>query len=98
MIAVTVLLAGCVMVLCFILGALFCRHLMVDAREQAQYDALRNEYYRLAGVRTSTDPRPYVPPRSHNRMLPGMNQIGDRLREGKRGTLIWRPGDRKNAG
>lgn len=102
MIVIAVLLSGILMVLFFVLGALFCRHLIVEAQEQARYDAMRNEYYRMAGVKNIADPRPYVPPRPRtpraHRMLPGLSQIDRLMREGKRGTVMWSARDRKNAG
>ena len=95
----SVLLVGVLMVLTFVLGALFSKHLIEDAQEQARYDAMRNEYYRLAGVKTVADPRPYVPPRPKaprvRTILPGMSQLDRMLHEGKRGTIMWRAGDRK---
>ena len=96
-----VLIAGIMMVLFFILGALFCRHLMVEAHKQSQHEMLRYEYYKLAGVHNATDPKPYVPPRMPraNTFLPGMSKLDRLLHEGKRGTVMWRAGDRnKNAG
>ncbi len=98
-----VLISGLLLVLFFILGALFCRHIIDEAQEQARYEALRYEYYKLAGVRTPSDPKPYVPPvirtpRAHA-MLPGMGKLDRLLRDGKRGTMMWRAGDRnKSAG
>lgn len=46
----------------FLLGAYFMRGVMKDAQEKARYDAMRDEYYRLADVKTPYDPKPYVPP------------------------------------
>ena len=101
-IVLAILLFGAMMVCVFICGALFCKHLIEDAQEQARYDAMRNEYYKLAGVKTIADPRPYVPPMPRtprkNIMLPGMNKLDRLLHEGTRGTIMWRAGDRKNAG
>ena len=86
----------------FILGALFMRAVIHDEQQEARYDALRYEYYRLAGVQKPTDPRPYVPPMPitprAKRILPGMDKLDRLMREGKRGTVMWRAGDRKNAG
>ena len=96
-----ILCVGALMVCTFILGALFCKHLIEDAQEQARYDAMRSEYYKLAGVKSIADPRPYVPPRARtprsNGLLPGMSKLDRMLHEGKRGTIMWRAGDRKNA-
>lgn len=93
----------CVLFLCvFVLGALFCKHMMEDAKAEARYDAVRYEYFRLAGVRTPSDPQPYVPPMVRTpragHFLPGMAQLDRMLRSGKRGTVMWRAGDRRNAG
>lgn len=93
------ILLGIIMIGIFILGALFNKHLTEDAQEQARYDAMRNEYYRLAGVKSIADPRPYVPPRPRTPrgrvILPGMSKLDRLMREGKRGTIMWRAGDRK---
>lgn len=101
-IVVLVIMSGIIMVCTFVLGALFSKHLIEDAQEEARYDAMRNEYYRLAGVKTISDPRPYVPPRTKAPrsmfLLPGMTKLERVMREGKRGTIMWRAGDRKNAG
>ena len=96
-VAFWILILGAIMVCFFILGALFSKHLIEDAQEEARYDAMRYEYYRLAGVKTIADPRPYVPPRPKapraRMMLPGMSQLDRLMHEGKRGTIMWRAGD-----
>lgn len=98
-IIVGILLISIIMVCSFVVGALFSKHLIEDAQEQARYDAMRNEYYRLAGVKTIADPRPYVPPRPRTprarTLLPHMTQLDRLMHEGKRGTIMWRAGDRK---
>ena len=98
-IVIGVIVSGVLMVLFFILGAMFCRHLVMEAQEQARYDAMRYESYRLAGVQKMADPRPYVPPRPRTPRargwLPGLTQLDRMMREGKRGTILWRPEDRK---
>lgn len=96
-----VLLAGIMLVLFFILGALFCRHIMTEAQEQAQHEALKYEFYRMAGVQKPTDPKPYVPPITPRAsgLIPGMGKLERMLRAGKRGTIMVRAGDRnKSAG
>lgn len=96
-------LISVIIFLAFIIGCIFMRRLIREEEEQARHEEMRREYYRLAGVRTPTDPKPYVPPynppRRTNRMLPGLDRLGVLIRDGKRGTLMWRAGDRnKNAG
>ncbi len=97
-----ILLFGVMMLGVFIMGALFMRSIVRDAQEEARHDALKYEYYRLAGVQKPTDPRPYVPPRPYTprarSFLPGMGKLDRLLHEGKRGTVMWRAGDRKSAG
>ena len=96
------ILIGLMMVGIFTLGALFGAHLINDAQDDARYDRLREEYYRMAGYRNPGDPQPYFPPRSvvipsrktpRSRLLPGMSAIDRLLKEGKRGTVMWRAGD-----
>jgi len=97
--ALAVLLVGLMMTGLFVLGALFMKASYRDAQEEARYDALRYEYYKVAGVQKPTDPRPYVPPRPvtprRRAMLPGMSALDRLMREGKRGTLMWRAGDKQ---
>ena len=94
-----VILTGFIFVGIFVIGALFMRMQYRDAQEEARYDAMKAEYYRLAGVRTPSDPRPYVPPRPAvpraRGILPGMGKLDRLLKEGKRGTVMWRAGDRQ---
>ena len=100
--ALAILLVGIMFLCVFVLGMIVMRMIIHDEQQEARYDALRYEYYRLAGVQRPTDPRPYVPPRPitprAKRFLPGMSAIERMLREGKRGTVMWRAGDRKSAG
>ncbi len=100
-IVLAILLMGLMDVGIFVLGALFMKSSYHDAQEEARYDQQRLEYYRLAGVRKPTDPRPYVPPRPitprKRMMLPGMSRLDRMMKEGKRGTIMWRAGDHKNA-
>lgn len=105
-IVLAIILMGFVFVGIFVLGMLFAVHLVTDAQDDARYERLREEYYRLAGYKNIGDPRPYVPPKSvviprnklpRNRMLPGMNALDRLMREGKRGTVMWRAGDRQKA-
>ena len=101
-----VILAGLMMVGLFILGMLFAIRVLTDAQDDAKYDRLREEYYKLAGFKQLGDPMPYVPPRSvvlpkrktpRNKILPGMNTLDRLMKEGKRGTVMWRAGDRQKA-
>ena len=99
MILLAILVFGIMFVCVFIVGGLYTRHLIDDAREQMRYDRLREEYFRLADVRRIADPRPYVPPRIPKRafILPHMDKLDRMMRAGKRGTIMWRAGDRKSA-
>ena len=103
-IVLAVLLAGLMMIGIFVLGMLLAVRLLTDAQDDARYDRLKEEYYHLAGYRNPGDPKPYFPPQSvvipntktpRRRMLPNMNSLDSLLREGKRGTVMWRAGDRK---
>lgn len=98
--ALAIMLVGLMMTGFFVLGMLFMKNAYHDAQEDARHDQLRYEYYRLAGVQKPTDPRPYVPPRPitprKRTMLPGMSALDRLMHEGKRGTIMWRAGDRKN--
>lgn len=99
--AISILVTGFILLGVFILGMLFMRYIVHDEQQEARCDAMRYEYYRLAGVQKPSDPRPYVPPRPvtprAKRMLPGMDKLERIMREGKRGTVMWRAGDRKSA-
>lgn len=101
-VVLAVILGGLMMTGIFTLGALFAVNLVNDAQDESRYARLREEYYRLAGYRTTADPKPYVPPRQvviktpRHRMLPGMNALDRLMKEGKRGTIMWRAGDRNN--
>lgn len=86
----------------FIAGVLFGQRLIRNAIDDARYDRLKEEYYRLAGYRRPGDPKPYVPPKSviiqrkrvpRSRMLPGMGALDRAMREGKRGTIMWNAGE-----
>jgi len=99
--AMAILFLGMMFTGVFVLGALFMKMIVHDAQQEARHDELRYEYYRMAGVKKPTDPRPYVPPiprtpRARS-FLPGMSKLDRLLREGKRGTVMWRAGDRKSA-
>lgn len=96
---IVVMLFGVLLVCAFILGGLFARHLIIDALDEARQQRVTEEYYRIAGVRTPTDPKPYVPPTvrpktPRSRYIPGMSALDRLLREGKRGTILVRAGDR----
>ena len=101
-ITLAVILTGLMMIGIFVLGMLFAVRLLSDAREQNQYDRLREEYYRLAGYRQQGDPKPYFPPRQAarytQRILPGMSALDRMIRQNKRGTIMWRSGDRQKVG
>ena len=99
-----ILIAGLILVGVFTLGMLLAVRLLTDAQDDARYDRLREEYYRLAGFRNIGDPKPYVPQQSavipsnktpRNKILPGMSKLDRIMREGKRGTVMWRPEDRQ---
>jgi len=102
-----VFLLGLCFVGVFVLGMLFSLRLWNDAREDAMYERLKEEYYKLAGFKHEGDPEPYVPrpavlsrrktPRAH-RILPGISKLDRMLREGKRGTIMWRAGDNNKVG
>lgn len=89
----------------FTLGAFFAHHFIMDAYDEARYDRMQSEWYKVTGYRQPGDPKPYVPPRNvvpnprprtpRNRILPGMGALDRALKEGKRGTVMWRAGDRK---
>ena len=94
-----IILIAIIMVCAFILGGVFARHLMLDALDEARRERMTEDYYRMAGVRMATDPKPYVPPTIRPRtprakMLPHMNTLDRILHEGKRGTIMVRAGDR----
>ena len=94
---------GVMMVGVFILGGMFARHMILESLDEARRQRIAEDYYRLAGVRTPADPRPYVPPTvrpkaPRSRMIPHMSTLDRLLREGKRGTIMVRAGDRRKAG
>lgn len=77
----------------FLLGALFSRNIMADIHDEVRRMRLTEEYYTLAGVKTPADPKPYVPPvRGRTAVLPGMSKIDRLMKQGKRGTVMWRGG------
>lgn len=98
-IVLAIILVGLMMTGIFTLGALFAIRLTTDAHDEAQYDKLREEYYRLAGYRNSGDPKPYFPSQPAaeytRRMLPGMSALDKLMKRGQRGTIMWRAGDRQ---
>lgn len=105
-IVLAIILVGFILVGVFVLGMLLAVRLLTDAQDDARYDRLKEEYYRLAGYRNPGDPMPYCPPKSvvipsrklpRKTMLPHMNTLDRRMREGKRGTILWRAGDRQKA-
>lgn len=101
-VVLAVVLAGLMMVGIFTLGALFAIRIITDAHDESQYDRLREEYYKLAGYRNDGDPKPYFPPRQAaeytHRMLPGMSALDRMMKNGKRGTIMWRAGDKSKVG
>jgi len=91
-------LMGVLFIIAFILGALFVRHLIMEAQEQARYDRMSEEYFKMAGANGWNSPRPYVPPRPRTprrRILPHLDKIDRMMHEGKRATVMVRAGDRK---
>ena len=93
------LIIAAVAVLMFWAGMQYMRTIVHYEQQEARYDAMRYEYYRMTGFQKMADPRPYVPPNPitprEKAFLPGMNQLGRMMREGKRGTIMWRPRDRR---
>ena len=103
-ITLAVILFGFLLVGVFVLGMFVAVRLLTDAQDDARYDRLREEYYRLAQFRNLGDPKPYIPPKSavlprgktpRNCVLPCMSALDRRMKEGKRGTIMWRAGDRQ---
>ena len=97
-IALAILIVGVILVFIFVLGGLYTRHIILDSLDEARRQRMAEEYYRLAGVRSLADPKPYVPPTIRPRtpgvrMLPHMNTLDRLLHEGKRGTIMVRPSD-----
>ena len=96
-VVIAVLIAGLMMTGIFTLGALFAMHITNDAHEQDDHARMREEYYRLAGYRQASDPKPYFPNRTcaeyTQRVLPGMSALDKLMKQGKRGTVMWRGGD-----
>ena len=95
-----IIMLGLMAIGVFILGALFCRRITTDAINEARQDRIREEYFKLAGVTKLSDPRPYTPPKTPRRraILPYMDKLDRMMRRGKRGTIMWRAGDRRKAG
>lgn len=89
-----------IMFLCaFIIGGIFTKNLIIEALDEARRERKAEDYYRLAGCKTESDPKPYVPPTlkprtPRARMIPHMNALNRLLKEGKRGTIMVRAGDR----
>lgn len=95
-----ILLVGLAMVCVFLLGGIFARHLILDALDEARRERMVEDSYRLAGVRTQHDPKPYIPPTlrpkaPRARYIPHMNTLDRLLHEGKRGTIMVRAGDHR---
>lgn len=94
-----IILVAIMMIGSFMVGAVFMKTLYRSAQEEARYDAMRYEYYKMAGVQNMASPRPYVPPMPRtplNRWVsPHMGALDRRLREGKRGVIMCRAGDRR---
>ena len=87
--------AGLILVGVFVLGMLFMRTIIRDEERIDRYNRMRQEYYTLAGVKNSSDPLPYVPPIKKRYPLPYIHSLERMLRQGKRGTVMWRAGDRQ---
>ena len=88
------------MVCVFILGGVFARNLILDALDEARRQRHAEDSYRIAGVRTMSDPKPYIPPTirpktPRAKTLPHMNTLDRLLHERKRGTIIVRAGDHR---
>lgn len=91
---VSVVLIAILLIVAFMTGVWFANRTAKDAREDAEYARLRDEYYRIAGYRCAGDPKPYVPPQSQfRRVLPGMGDLDKLLKNGQRGTVMWKAGD-----
>lgn len=95
-----IVLLGIMFVCTFILGGIFTRHMMMDALDEARRQRQSEEYYRLSGYQHVGDPKPYIPPTlrpkvPRAKILPHMNTLNRLLREGKRGTIMVRAGDRR---
>ena len=96
-----IVLIGIIMTCVFMLGGFFARHMMMDALDEARRQRTIEEYYHLAGYHQTGDPKPYIPPTlrprtPRSRYIPHMSTLDRLLREGKRGTIMVRAGDRKN--
>ena len=92
-----IILVGLMALVIFLLGAFFMRHIMEQAYEDARYAQKVEECYRLAGYQKPGDPKPYVAPQPRtprNTVLPGMGALDRLMKAGKRGTVMWRAGDR----
>lgn len=99
-IVLAVVLLGIINVCVFILGGIFSRHLMMDVLDEARRQRQSEEYYRISGYQRVGDPKPYIPPTlrpraPRARMLPHMDALCRVLKEGKRGTIMVRAGDRR---
>ena len=93
-----VVVAGLILVGVFISGMLFMRSIICDEAMREQYNDIRREYYSLAGVKNMSDPLPYVPPIQRRSTLPCLYSLERRLRQGRRGTVMWKAGDRMKYG
>lgn len=95
-----IILVAIMMIGSFMAGAFFMKTLYRDAQEDARYDTMRYEYYRMANVQNMASPRPYVPPKPVTPMRrwvsPHMGALDRRLKEGKRGVIMCRAGDRQH--
>lgn len=100
-VTLAIMVTGFIILGVFVLGMLFMRHIVHEEQQEARYDAMRYEYYRLAGVQKPSDPRPYVPPKPvtprARRVLPCMDKLERLMHEGKRGTVMWRAGDKNQS-
>lgn len=98
-IVLVALLFALLMLICFVAGAYFCSRTMEIAQRQAREDALHYAYYHMAGVMSPTDPMPYVPPVTPRArtFMQGMSKLDRLLKQGKRGTIMVRAGDRNKS-
>lgn len=93
------LLTGVVFVGIFVLGSAYSLKISHERQACERKDELRQRYYDLAGYKQPGDPKPYVPPvQRYHRRLPHLDILDRKLRNGQRGTVILRAGDRNKAG
>ena len=77
----------------FLLGVRYHEQSMANAATWAEYLLRKHEAYRLAGYERIGDPQPYVAPPVAHRTIPHLNTIENRLRHGRRSTVIIKGGN-----